>query len=40
MEDYLNNEEFSKVSANDDFIKEVEKNGVYFEVKPYTNPQG
>lgn len=40
MEDYLNNEDFSKVSANDDFLKEVENNGVYFEVKPYTNPQG
>lgn len=40
MEDYLNNEDFSKVSANDDFLKEVENSGVYFEVKPYTNPQG
>lgn len=40
MEDYLNNEDFSRVSANDDFLKEVENNGVYFEVKPYTNPQG
>ena len=36
MEDYLNNEEFSLVSAKDDFISEVTKNGVHFEVKPYT----
>lgn len=36
MEDYLNNEEFSLVSTKDDFISEVTKNGVYFEVKPYT----
>lgn len=36
MEDYLNNEDFSLVSAKDDFISEVTKNGVHFEVKPYT----
>lgn len=40
MEDYLNNKEFSEVSARPDFITEVTKNGVHFEVKPYTNPDG
>lgn len=40
MEEYLNNKEFSEVSANEDFMEEVQKNGVYFEVRPYTNPEG
>lgn len=37
MEQYLNNEEFSKISAEPDFISEVTKNGVRFEIKPYNN---
>lgn len=35
MENYLNNKEFSEISAKPDFITEVTKNGVHFEVKPY-----
>lgn len=37
MEQYLNNEEFSKISAEPDFVSEVTKNGVRFEIKPYDN---
>ena len=40
MEEYLNNKEFSEVSANHDFVKEVTKNGVHFEVRPYTDNNG
>lgn len=36
MEQYLNNEEFSEVSGQPDFIKEVTKNGVRIVVRPYT----
>ena len=40
MEQYLNNEDFAKISANDDFIPEVTKNGVDIVVKPYTDTKG
>ena len=38
-EKYLNNKEFSKVSANPDFVSETMKNGVRFEVSTYTDPK-
>lgn len=40
MEQYLNNEEFSEVSGQPDFIKEVTKNGVRIVVRPYTKDDG
>lgn len=40
MEQYLNNEEFSEVSGQPDFIKEVTKNGVRIVVRPYTKSDG
>lgn len=40
MEQYLNNEEFSEVSGQPDFIKEVTKNGVRIVVRPYTKGDG
>lgn len=40
MEQYLNNEEFSEVSGQSDFIKEVTKNGVRVVVRPYTKSDG
>lgn len=40
MEKYLNNKEFSEISAAPDFVSEVTKNGVHFEVRPYTNENG
>lgn len=40
MEQYLNNEEFSEVSGQPDFIKEVTKNGVRIVVRPYTKGNG
>lgn len=40
MEQYLNNEEFSEVSGQSDFIKEVTKNGVRIVVRPYTKSDG
>lgn len=40
MEQYLNNEEFSEVSGQPDFIKEVTKNGVRIVVRPYTKDNG
>jgi len=40
MEEYANNDEFAKVTANDDFIPEVTKNGVEIVVKPYTDNKG
>lgn len=40
MEQYLNNEEFSQVSGQPDFIKEVTKNGVRIVVRPYTKDDG
>lgn len=40
MEKYLNNKEFSEISAAPDFVSEVTKNGVHFEVRPYTNESG
>lgn len=38
-EKYLNNKEFSKVSANPDFVSEVMANSVRFEVSTYTDPK-
>lgn len=40
MGQYLNNEEFSEVSGQPDFIKEVTKNGVRIVVRPYTKDDG
>jgi hypothetical protein len=40
MEEYLNNKEFSEISAAPDFVSEVTKNGVHFEVRPYTDENG
>lgn len=40
MKQYLNNEEFSEVSGQPDFIKEVTKNGVRIVVRPYTKGDG
>lgn len=40
MEQYLNNEEFSEVSGQPDFIKEVTKNGVRIVVRHYTKDDG
>lgn len=37
MESYLNNDEFSEITGQPDFIKEVTRNGVRIVVKPYTN---
>lgn len=40
MEEYLNDDDLALVSANQDFVPEVMKNGVHFEVKSYTDPNG
>lgn len=40
MEQYANNEEFAAISAKEDFIEEVTRNGVRFEVKPYDDGSG
>nr|DAW57030.1 MAG TPA: hypothetical protein [Crassvirales sp.] len=37
MESYLNNDEFSEITGQPDFIKEVTRNGVRIVVRPYTN---
>ena len=40
MEQYANNEEFAAISAKEDFIEEVTRNGVRFEVKQYDDGSG
>lgn len=40
MEQYANNEEFAAISAKEDFVEEVTRNGVRFEVKPYDDDSG
>lgn len=37
MESYLNNDEFSEITGQPNFIKEVIRNGVRIVVRPYTN---
>ena len=40
MEEYLNDNDFSLVSSKLDFVPEVMKNGVHFEVRTYTDDNG
>jgi hypothetical protein len=39
MEEYLNNDEFSAITGNPDFIKEITGN-VHIEIRPYTDNSG